>query len=84
MPDSHHSHGKARAGTVQRCPRDLVVVYSASQIRRDSLDRAALLLRALVAVASPRRLSCVSLSLAANGSRLAKRGGLRPLPFQGN
>jgi hypothetical protein len=79
VASSHHSDGSLRAGTVQRWPRDLAIVYSASQFGRDSLDRAA-----LVDMASPRRLSCISLNLAANASHLAKRGSHRPHPFLGN
>ena len=64
MPLHDHSHGSTRAGTVQRYPRGLVIVCSASQIGHDSLDRAAVRALALEAIASPGRLSCISLRLA--------------------
>lgn len=80
----NHSDRGVRAGTVLRWPRDLVFVSPGSQIGPNS-SRTGAALRGFVGIASPRRLSCISLSQRAKArSRLAERSGHRPLPFPGN
>ena len=67
-PPRGHSQGNRRVGTVQRCSPRGLPRWSSSISRaksvRNSLKRAAVCTLALVVVASPRRLSCISSKLA--------------------